>query len=240
MSRAEWSGRRIETLDAATDEQMAQLRAVITKLAPTFDFSRDATKARLKAFPRLQELLDRHTNQSKYMFQWMKEPVPMPALRLDPAKVPLDPQVRAQAGGALASTLSRPLVASASASHCPTASTPEPEGRGTLGWVPLPVPVDALDPELKAGLDDRTIQDEKVYVPFELARKYAPNGKFAPSLLQAQKKAAPASSARAECVRASISCGLCSKPRAVTCTESFVRVQTQVRCDAGKYGHHNT
>lgn len=230
ISRAEWSGTRIDTIDPADEKVIVRLQDQIRELAPGFDFSKDATKKRLKAFPELCAQLEKHTRASKYMWQYMQTPVEMRPLPLDVDALcrPFTALVQTPASVAVGATAARAAAptapALAQADLDIFRDDPPP-----LSWVPLPVPVGAWHSQLRSLLADETVHEEKLYAPFEATRKFAPNDDFAPSLANRQQQVAPLGNAKPAFIRYVVPCAHCSKPRAVTCDMSLNKLQREVR-----------
>jgi hypothetical protein len=102
-----------------------------------------------------------------------------------------------------------------------------------LTWLPEPVPVARLAPELQASAAALIKADSSgTYAPFAVTEGYAPDFSHAPSGNGKQTRAAAEKAAQrkmpvASQIRALVTCQECNKPRAVHCTMPLKKLQQQ-------------
>lgn len=69
-------------LTPADDDAISAMKDKILALAPDIDFTKAIRAGDLSLHPKLQMYLQQHTRPSKYIFQWMSDPVQLPPLPL--------------------------------------------------------------------------------------------------------------------------------------------------------------
>jgi hypothetical protein len=82
-----WRDRSITIVPPATNAEQSALLAHLIAIEPGFNYATDAKRERLKHFPRLDALLQKHTRTGLYVWQYMRNPRQAPRLLLaaDPA-----------------------------------------------------------------------------------------------------------------------------------------------------------
>jgi hypothetical protein len=161
----EWSGERITIIDAGVDAEKAELICKLQEFDGTFDPHLHATKKGLQACTQLAEFMRKHTHSSLYVFQYLQHAVALPALPL------CDTTENAEFAD----------IHGGQQPPQPHTQLPQQQG-GNLTWLPAPVPLARLAPELQASAAALIKADSSgTYAPFAVTKGYAPDFSHAPS-----------------------------------------------------------
>ena len=202
MQSMRWSDKPLSLMDPATSDEHDEVLAHLLEICPHFDMRRHGTSIGIRHCPELVEHLRVHSRAGQYVFQYMREPVELPALA---------EYVEGEVVGADAVA---PAIA------------PDPADIATVSWLPAPVATAALP----AHLWPRALEAEaegKLFAPFQVAPDYT----HAPSLAAragAAEEKATKQGTRATWVREVIACQECYKPRAVFCEQAPSTVQMKL------------
>ena len=191
---------------SATSDEHDELLAHLLEICLHFNMRRHGTSVGIRHCPELVEHLRVHSRAGQYVFEYMREPVELPALA---------EYVEDEVDGADAVA---PAIA------------PDPADSATVSQLPAPVATAALP----AHLRPRAVEAEaegKLFAPFQAVRQFPPDYTHALSLAAragAAEEKATKQGTRTTWVREVIACQECYKPRAVFCVQALSTVQKKL------------